>query len=166
MIAAMQTVILYFSSVFSMLDLTIAAATLFLTMFAVIEIGGKYPWLIYAVVSVISLIILPQKFTAVVYTLFFGWYPIAKAFFERFNPIPSYALKLLSFNVCYFIIYTVSVRILMLDETSALDGKVYFFVMFIIGNVTFIMIDVLMRLVATLYTLKLRKQLKIDKLLK
>lgn len=162
----MQTVILYFSSVFTALDLTIAAATVFLSMFAVMEIGGKYPWMIYGVVSVISLLILPQKFTAVVYVLFFGWYPIAKAYFERFRPVISYVLKFASFNVCYVLIYAVSVRILMLEETGFLSGSVYYIVMLVLGNTVFIMLDVLMRLIVTLYKLKLRKQLKIDKLLK
>ncbi len=166
LLAAMQTVILYFSSIFSVIDLTLAACTVFLTMFTVIEIGGKYPWLIYGVVSVLSLLLLPQKFSAVVYVCFFGWYPIAKAFFERLNTVLSWIAKIASFNACYLLIFEICSRVLMIEDTGILDGKTYYIVMIILGNAAFLALDFMMRLAVTLYKLKLRKQMGIDKLLK
>lgn len=164
-LSSLQVVILYFSSVFSVIDLTLAAITVFVMIFAVLEIGGKYPFIMYGVVSVIALIILPQKFSAVVYALFLGWYPIAKALFERFNPIVAWLLKFITFNVSFIIIYKICISLLGLEATGDIDTSVYNAIMIILGNVAFLMFDVMLRLVITLYKLKLRKQLGIDKLL-
>lgn len=166
LLAAIQTVILYFSSIFSVIDLTLAACTVFFIMFSVIEIGGKYPWLIYCVVSVLSLLILPQKFSAVVYVGFFGWYPIAKSFFEKFNPILSWIFKLLSFNACYILIGVICARFLMLEDTAIFGKNAYYIAMALLGNCAFLALDYMMKIAATLYKIKLRKQMKIDKLLK
>ena len=164
-LSSLQVVILYFSSIFSVIDLTLAALTVFVMIFSVIEIGGKYPFLMYAVVSTLALIILPQKFSAVVYALFFGWYPMAKALFERFNPVAAWLLKFITFNVSFIIIYKICISLLGLEAEGNMDTTVYKAVMLVLGNVAFLMFDIMLRLVITLYRLKLRKQLGIDKLL-
>ena len=46
-----------------------------------------------------------------------------------------------------------------------MDTTVYKAVMLILGNIAFLMFDIMLRLVITLYRLRLRKQLGIDKLL-
>lgn len=165
-LSALSVVTLYLSSVFSILDLTLAGITLFIMLFAVLEIGGKYPIIMYAVVSVISLVILPQKFTAFVYALFFGWYPSVKLYFERFRPLISWILKFICFNTAYSLLLIICTRLLGLNYTGALQTNVYYIVMFIIGNVAFVMIDIMLKLVIIVYKIKLRKQLGIDKLLK
>ena len=164
-LSSLQVVILYFSSIFSVIDLTLAALTVFVMIFSVIEIGGKYPFVMYAVVSTLALIILPQKFSAVVYALFFGWYPMAKALYERFNPIVAWLLKFITFNVSFIIIYKVCISLLGLEAEGNMDTTVYKAVMLILGNIAFLMFDIMLRLVITLYRLRLRKQLGIDKLL-
>ena len=164
-LSSLQVVILYLSSVFSVIDLTIAAVTVFVMVFSVLEIGGKYPWIMYATVAVISVLILPQKFSAVVYALFFGWYPMAKIFFERFNKIAAWILKILTFNVSFIIIYKICISILGLEASGDFDTTVYNAIMLILGNIAFLMFDIMLKLVIILYKLKLRKQLGIDKLL-
>lgn len=164
-LSSLQVVILYLSSVFSVIDLTLAAVTVFVMVFAVLEIGGKYPWIMYAVVSIIAILILPQKFSAVVYAVFFGWYPMAKAFFERFRPIIAWGLKFITFNVSFIAIYQICRIVLGLEESGVLDGTVYFIVMLALGNVAFFVFDIMLRIVISLYKFKFRKQLGIDKLL-
>ena len=164
-LSSLQVVILYFSSIFSVIDLTLAALTVFVMIFSVIEIGGKYPFVMYAVVSTLALIILPQKFSAVVYALFFGWYPMAKALYERFNPVVAWLLKFITFNVSFIIIYKICISLLGLEAEGNMDTTVYKAVMLILGNIAFLMFDIMLRLVITLYRLRLRKQLGIDKFL-
>lgn len=165
-LSSLQVVILYLSSVFNVIDLTLAAATVFVMIFAVLEIGGKYPFIMYAVVSLLSLLILPQKFSAVVYALFFGWYPMAKMFFERFNGIIAWVLKILTFNASFIIIYNICISVLGLEGSGDIDTSLYNAIMLILGNIAFLMFDIMLKLVIKLYKLKLRKQLGIDKLLK
>jgi hypothetical protein len=69
---------LYIGSVLEILDLTMGALASVIVIFSVIEMGGKSPYLIYAVTSVLSLLLLPNKFPAFLYFAFAGIYPILK----------------------------------------------------------------------------------------
>ena len=99
-IAALGVVLLLLGSLIEVLDLSMAAIASMLVVFAVIEIGGKYPFLIYAVTSVLSLLLLPVKTAALIYFVFAGYYPILKAVLEgRLPKIPAWVLKVLIFCV-------------------------------------------------------------------
>lgn len=82
LLAALGVVLLLLGSFVQVLDLSMAAIASLLVVFAVIEIGGKYPMLIYAVTSVLSLLLLPVKTAALIYFVFAGYYPILKAVLE------------------------------------------------------------------------------------
>ncbi len=166
-LASLQVVILYFSSMFSLLDLTFAAATVFVTMFAVSEIKGKWSFGIYLTVSVLSWVLLPSKFSAAVYTAFFGWYPILKVFAEKkLGKLAAFAVKLVSFNISFAAILAVCKYLLYMQDTMGFDPKVYYTVMFALGNIVFIMFDIMLTLAYTLYVLKLRKRIGAHKLFK
>ena len=66
-LAALGVVLLLLGSLVQVLDLSMAAIASLLVVFAVIEIGGKYPILIYLVTSVLSLLLLPVKTAALIY---------------------------------------------------------------------------------------------------
>ena len=83
MIAALSTVILYFGSFIEVLDLSMAVIASLMTTVMVIEYGKSAPWCVFGVTSLLSLLLLPQKFPALIYLLFFGYYPIIKAYIER-----------------------------------------------------------------------------------
>lgn len=167
MLASAEVVILYFSSVFEVLDLTIVAATVFLSMFAVSEIKGTYPLGIYLTVSILAFLILPKKFSAFVYALFFGWYPIVKSFAEKHIKKPFTVLfKLICFNVSYTAILAVCKYLLGLEDLAGLDPRVGYAVLYIMGNFTFLLFDIVLTWINTLYILRLRKRLRIDKLFK
>ena len=82
LLAALGVVLLLLGSLVEVLDLSMAAIASLLAVFAVIEIGGRYPMLIYAVTSVLSLLLLPVKTAALIYFVFAGYYPILKAVLE------------------------------------------------------------------------------------
>ncbi len=167
LLASLQVIMLYMASLFSVIDLTLAAATVFVMMFAVSEIKGKWCYGIYATVSILSLVLLPVKFAAVVYTAFVGWYPIFKSFTERkLGRITSFFVKLAVFNVSYIAIIEICKRLLFMQDAMGLDPQVYYIVMLAMGNLTFVMFDVMLTLVNTLYVLKLRKRFRVDKFLK
>ncbi len=166
-LASLQIVILYFASMFSILDLTFAAATVFFTMFAVSEIKGKWSYGIYLTVSILSLVLLPTKFSAVVYALFFGWYPIFKSFAERkMKKTVSLIAKLGVFNISFIAIIVICNKLLYMDDLNGIDPEIYYAAMLIMGNIAFAMFDLMLTLVNTVYVLKLRKRLGADKLFK
>ena len=83
LLAALGVVLLYLGSLVEVLDVSMAVIVSLFCIFAVIEYGGSAPWLIYAVTGVLSLILLPIKTPALLYLLFFGYYPILKEKLEK-----------------------------------------------------------------------------------
>ena len=78
MLSALGVVILYLGSLIEILDLSLAALAPIFVIYVAIELGGYWPWLVYLVTGLLALILLPQKFAAVVYLLFTGVFPMIK----------------------------------------------------------------------------------------
>ena len=55
-LCALGVILLAFGALFQVLDLTMAVVASILVIFAVIELGGKYPYLIYAVTALLSVL--------------------------------------------------------------------------------------------------------------
>ncbi|MBQ9099271.1 MAG: hypothetical protein IJY50_07570 [Clostridia bacterium] len=99
-LSALGVILLWLGALIEVLDLSMAAIASFLVVFAVIEMKGKWPWLIYAVTSSLSLLLLPNKTAGLIYALFAGFYPILKAVLEgRLSKAVAWILKILIFGV-------------------------------------------------------------------
>ena len=96
--SAIGVVILTLGSFVEVLDLSMAAIASFLCIVAVIEIGGVYPWMIYVVTSILSVILYPAGTAGWFYLVFFGFYPIIKEKLERLNKTLLWIFKILVFN--------------------------------------------------------------------
>ena len=161
MLSTLGVVILYLGSIVNVLDLTtVAIASLFI-FFAVIELGTPFQYLIYFVTSLLSILILPDKFAGLAYFLFGGIYPVFKEKFERLHSIVSWVLKFVFFNVVLSLIVAVSVYIMHIEDaeigfTIALYG---------LGNVAFLLYDIATTKLLTFYLINLRYRLKIEKYL-
>jgi hypothetical protein len=139
------------------LDYTAIAMAAIAVVLAVIELNGKYPILIYVVTSILSLLILPNKSSALLYAMFFGFYPILKAVFERFHPIVAWILKFSLFNTCLLLLITIISRVLFIEDT----GLVMKVPVIILGNIAFLLCDIAFSQLITLYIVKLRAKLKL-----
>lgn len=100
MLSALGVVLLGFGSLVEVLDLTFSAIASLLVVYAVIEMGGAYPWLIWLVTAVLSILLLPQKTPALFYGLFMGFYPMVKAKAEKLPRPLSALLKTGVFHLC------------------------------------------------------------------
>ena len=89
-LCALSVLMLLLGSILTVLDLTMVCMASLLVMLAVIEIGGGYPYLIWLVTGVLAVLLLPDKFSALLYLLFGGIYPIFKAMFERLHYIVAW----------------------------------------------------------------------------
>lgn len=159
-ICAFGVIVLYIGAVVDVLDLSVAALSSFGCVFAVIEFGGMYPWLVWTVTSALSLLLLPQKFPAVLYFLFAGIYPILKAKFERLHFAWAWTLKLSLFNVALFLTaLTVKYVFITPDAPVSLS-----WIAFALGNITFILYDIALSKIILLYIVKIRKKLKLHKM--
>lgn len=162
MLCALGVVILYLGALIEVLDLSLAAVASLITVFAVIELGGWWHWLIYGVTGALALILLPQKFGAAVYVLFTGWFPIAKRWAERrFPRLLAFLLKLAAFNLSLLAAYGVT-RVIGIPVL--IDTAVYLAVGFL--EVTYLLYDLVLTRLIMLYVYRFREKLKIHRFLK
>ena len=85
---------------FPSLTLTCAALAGFLVLFVMLKWGMRPAVLCYITASVLALVLVPQKETALEFLLFFGIYPMLKLRMERHpSPVACWACKLLFCNV-------------------------------------------------------------------
>jgi len=169
-LSAIGVVFLLTGSFLQVLDLSSAALAGFVIVLAVIEIRGKYPMLMYFVISLISILILPNKLPAVFFIAFGGIYPILKAQFERRHPAVSWVLKFSMFNIMlwlliFFIRLLISRELINLNENTGLS--VDFFnnfeiIVFLVANFTFLLYDIAMTKIINIYIVKVRKLLKLE----
>ena len=106
----------------------------------------------------LSLLLLPNKFGAVVYFAFAGFYPILKERLERVPGLVCLVLKLVIFNLCMLAMYGVACALSLVINAEA--------ALWMIGvtlNLLFVVYDIaLTRLIGT-YLRVWRKKLKIEK---
>ena len=172
-LSAMGVATLFVGSFIETLDLTMAALASFFCIFAVIELGGIYPWLIFSVTGVLSVVLMPYSMTGWFYLLFFGYYPIIKEKLERLPRIVSWVLKIVILNVA-LIITVVAAYLLFFGQGSDGDfisaftlifgesdaGEMMAAGVYALANVTFIIYDIALTKLITLYFLKLRTKFK------
>ncbi len=161
--SALGVVLLYMGAIIEVLDLSAAAIASMLCVIVISEIGGAYPWLLYAVTSILSLLLLPNKFGALIYTFMAGYYPMLKAKIEQ---LPSKGLRLV-LKIAFFNL-SMTVIIAAAKFAFALPGltKGYIIALYAIGNVTFIVFDIALSMLIRAYFVKYRKMLRIEKILK
>lgn len=165
-LSAVGVIFLLLGSFVQTLNLSSAALAGLIIVIAVIEIRGKYPVLIYFSVSLISILILPNKLPAVFFIIFGGIYPIFKAQFERFHPVVSWVLKFSMFNVVlWFLIFFI--RLLLSRELITLRENMYFLenfeiVVFLLANSAFLLYDIVMTKIINIYLIKVRTLLKLE----
>lgn len=103
--------------------------------------GRRIAWAWYGAVTILSLLLGPDKEAAGLY-LFIGYYPILKIWFDKFKL--GFLLKILYFNLIILIAYWVLINLLGLaqiaDEFSKF-GIISTVLMLVLGNVTFILTD-------------------------
>ena len=82
-ISALSLVLMIVSGITFSLEYAIPMITGALLMMLVVEFGKGFAGIIYIVVSILSLLILGNKEPAVMYLMFFGYYPIIKSVLEK-----------------------------------------------------------------------------------
>ena len=159
-LSALGVVILLLGTVISVLDLTMVAITSIFIFFAVIEMGSPYYFLIYATTSVLSVLLLPDKFSAILYLIFGGIYPILKQKIEKLPTLISWVLKAVYFNAV-LVATVLGAKYLFNVEEEELTVA-----LFVLGNLAFFVYDLAMTRLITYYLLGLRKKFRIEKYFK
>ena len=153
-LTALCTVFLFVGSLFQTLDLSTAAIGSIIVMIAFIELGKGWAFGIYAASSLLSMLLLPNKTAAVVFTLFLGFYPIVKVPLNKIKPILlSYAARIAVFNLFLTALIYVATVLIHIEE----DYLGFGIVIYAMANTAFILFDFALERMAIYYNIKLRK---------
>lgn len=158
-LAALSVVGMLVGAVTEVLDLSMLVLASLCIVFAVIEIGVKWAWLVWGVTSLLCFLILPVKEVALLY-LMGGFYPIAKAGFEKYHPAVSWILKFSLFNTLLLFFILIAQKLLGLSGT----GYQFAILEFAVGNAAFLLYDLCLTACITLYLVRLRSRLKVKSL--
>lgn len=153
--AALSVVIMYIAGITDILSLSGVLVAAFMILFIYIEYGTKTALSVYAAVSIISFLILPDKFSAAVYVLFAGYYPIIKTKLEKKPKFIAWTLKLVCFNAVLIAMMVASRYIASVEaELPVIEAAV-----FVLANLVFVMSDILAGRLIVLYIIKYRPRL-------
>ena len=167
---AALSVVLMLPTVMGLWTYALPAFAGILIMLAVIELDKKWAAGIFAAVSILSLMLLPNKEAAVFYACFFGSYPIIKAVIEKRN-IPralEYIIKTVIFNASVLIASFVMLKLfgMPLEEFLGTEGESAWWVEYaipitlVIANITFIAFDYLLTVMVTVYLTRWQKRFR------
>ena len=158
MLTALGVIFMGIGALIEVLDISMTVLASLCVIIAIIEYGKGTPWMVYAAISVLSLLIIPSKLPVVFFALFFGFYPILKEMLERKPKVIRWVLKEIIFNV----------------SLAAMFGA-YFWLFFegniqvpwmiavavILSEIIFIIYDIALTRIITVYVIHIRHRLKL-----
>lgn len=153
-ITALSTVLMLFTGLIPIGTYALPAMAGVLLIVVVVELGTAWAWPVYAASSVLSYLVAGDREAAMLFILFFGYYPILKAMIERRRKgFLSYAFKFLVFNAAMIAGYFISITLLAVPQESfTLFGRNLAVAFLLAGNLAFLLYDIAVSsLVVTYY---------------
>ena len=140
-VAALCLVTMFLTGVIPTLYIAAPMAAGMLMLILVEEVSIGWAWLTYIAVSLLSIIVIFDKEAALMFILFFGYYPILRVYLSKIRSKPVRAVcKQILFNIFILIDYWMTVYVLGLPTFE--DTMPYMYVILIIAaNVLFVMYD-------------------------
>ncbi len=99
--------------------------------------GRKYHVLVYAAISILCFLLVPNVEENLVFAGFFGWYPILRPTLQKLPPLLRWGAKLLLFNAAVIAVEWLVMAVL---APEAMDA-VWLWVLLAMGNVLFLAYD-------------------------
>ena len=159
---ALSVVILYLGCFLEVVDLTVAAVASLLVLLSVIEMGKGTATMIWIATSILASLLLPNKFIAIEYACLMGVYPLVKAFAERLPLVISWVIKLLFVNIALAIMVVLGHFVF----AYPIESVWLMVATFVLATVTGVVFDIALTKLLTLYLMRLRGMLRIERLLK
>ncbi|MCX7615091.1 MAG: hypothetical protein N2Z65_04990 [Clostridiales bacterium] len=139
-ISAISIGLLYAAGMLPTMRIALSALAGVFSAVILIKYGVMHAILVFASTSIISLIIVPAKIPGLMYTAFFGYYPILKYFYEKLqNILLEIALKLLTFNIIFTIMISISTRLVGIEHLFTLIAPLF---LYLAANFAFLFYDI------------------------
>ncbi|ADU26617.1 hypothetical protein [Ethanoligenens harbinense] len=157
MLTALSLVLLVLAGVLPMMQLVFPAVAGLLLVVVVLELHIKWAWGIFAAVTLLGLLLCPDKSVVVYYVFFFGHYPLLKNYIERLRSrAVQWLVKIPLFNACIILAYLAIAKLFGVPEDLLRYGYPFALAL---ANAAFILYDIaLSRLIVT-YIYRVRKLL-------
>lgn len=140
-VAALCIVIMFTSGVIPALYIAAPMAAGLLMVILVEEVSVGWAWLTYLAVSLLALIVTFDKEAALMFILFFGYYPILRLYLDKIKgKLLKTVCKFAVFNLFLVLDYLATVYVLGLP-TFEDTGPVMFVVLFVAFNLVFFFYD-------------------------
>ena len=156
--AALALALMYVGGI-SVADVSIVIVCAFLTMILTAETGAAMAWIYASATSVLALLLLPSKLYAIEYLLFGAVYPVLKMYFERIRSPFSMILKISVLDMMLLGLIILAQKVFLAGD----DFLSFNFITIAVGTVFFVLFDLCMTSFITLYMVKLRVKLRINK---
>jgi len=155
-VAALSLVLMLLTSIIPFGTYAFPAFAGILLVLLVFNLGYAYAFAVYFVTAALSFLLVTDKEAALYYAMFLGFYPILKGVIERIPSKPvQYIVKLALFNVCMIAAFYIGISLLSIPKESFNLFGVYLpWVFLILGNIVFIIYDLCITRLVTLYLLK------------
>lgn len=158
--SALSVVLLFFGSVVWVFSYIVPILSGLINYIVKRAFGNKGALMSYIAVSILSIILLPDKECALMYALFFGYYPLIKYSIEKLKPSAlRIILKLITFNISLAIIELLCVYVFNISFDDFL-GRWGIVILLFSFNVMFLLYDRLFLIVSDIYDKKIAKYLK------
>ena len=145
MVSALCLLLMFMTGLFPFATFAMPAFAGLLILVIVVEIGMRWAWLVYLGVAILSIFIAPDREAALLFAVFFGYYPIARLLIERIRLRPLvWVCKFALFNLALGGLYGASVALLGTEQLIASFGEVRQYglaTFWILFNITFVAYD-------------------------
>ena len=159
-ITALSLVMMFMTGLLPFMTYALPGIAGMLTAAVVIESSKKWALYVYAATSAVSLMIAPDKEAAVIYAASLGYYPILKSVIERIGKKPvEWVIKLAVFNAAIVAAYAVLMKLMVPAGVAEEFGDIGIPVLLLLGNITFIVYDIALTRMITLYLIKIRDKI-------
>ncbi len=159
---ALSVVLLFFTSVLYIFTYVVPMVLGVLMSTVKKTFSSACAWSVYIAVSVLSLFLVPEKESVLMYVLFFGYYPIIKSGIEKIRPAAfAFIVKLILFNITVAAAELAAYFIFGIPFFEDGSFSYVMLVLFaVLMNVVFVMYEFLLRNFMVLYEKKLEKRIK------
>ena len=160
-VAALSLVLMFLTSLIPFGTYAFPTFAGILLVLLVINLGYRWTFAVYFITAILSFLLLSDKEAALYYTAFLGFYPIVKSLIERIPSIVlQYIVKFSLFNVCIIAAFFIGMTLLSIPKESFTLFGVYLpWVFLILGNLFFLLYDLCVTRLVTLYFLKWHNKL-------
>jgi hypothetical protein len=161
MFASMSLLFLYLASILPTMRIAMYFLSSVFIMGLVLEEEIGLAFLMFAAVSLLALLLMPNRLRVVPYVLFFGHYGIGKYYIQTHvrDKVVGYILKLLYYNIAIGLMYLLARQVLFEDLPF---DDVAFWLLVVLAEVAFVVYDFVFSKVTSYYFNNIRRLLMKD----